>query len=595
MSAINALTEQHVYYNLPYNQGQNVLAYNGNVSAFEWKSKMAGEWNAEAYSYGYDDENRLVSAYSMSFDDSGNVSIGKHDTHYTYDVMGNFTGIIRKGINYDDEEEGYRDYVTLEYDGNQLVYVANDGFVDSSSDTQVSDCKYENVDEFKYDPNGNMTRNLNKGILKVTYNVLNLPECIYMTNNQYIYNVYDGDGNKLSSERGTCRYNIVVPEGGTILGSLDTLRVKSDLLSRDYPDMTYYDGDFIYKTELGDLSKPSLGGVDTYVVGNKYSCILVLDRINFDGGFIMPRKSKKQIYDYVRDYLGNIRFVETNNRIVETNNYYPFGGFYKDDKNVWSQRWKFGGKELLRMFDIYDFGGRWFDPTTCRFYSIDNFAEKYYRLSPYSFCKNNPIANIDPTGNFIIPCLLSDSNQRNIEKNYYKSLSKFVDAMVDFAKTDFGKKIISDFLPIGYTQYGVSGNGKYADCGLYLFEDNRDDNAKSLNGKLYYEKANETMNVVLYVDCRNMSQAQIIETIVHELTLHGYDFENKLDDYKNGKNSKCFNTTEEEEHDDLLNKTHKFGGDEYVKTWQQLEDINPSYNGAFEQRLNDLKINQKNR
>lgn len=83
-----------------------------------------------------------------------------------------------------------------------------------------------------------MTRNLNKGILKIKYNVLNLPEYIYMKNNQYQHNIYDGDGNKLSSEIHTCKYNITIPESGSIEGDLDTLSIKQNILSMDYPETT---------------------------------------------------------------------------------------------------------------------------------------------------------------------------------------------------------------------------------------------------------------------------------------------------------------------------------------------------------------------
>jgi hypothetical protein len=35
---------------------------------------------------------------------------------------------------------------------------------------------------------------------------------------------------------------------------------------------------------------------------------------------------------------------------------------------------------------------------TTRFLSVDPMAEKYYQLSPYAYCANNPIKNIDPNG-----------------------------------------------------------------------------------------------------------------------------------------------------------------------------------------------------
>lgn len=397
-SAINPLTEQHIYYNTLYHGGQNILAYNGNISVYEWKGCKNGKFETESYSYEYDAANRLRSAYSISQSGSEKALFGLHDTHYDYDLMGNITNITRKGINIDEEEYGYRDDASLEYDGNQLSHVVNKGYKDSSSDTQIADREYSNSAEYKYDANGNMTRNLNKGILKVVYNVLNLPEYIYMRDNEYLHNIYDGDGNKLSSERHTCKYNITVPESGSIQGNLDTLNVKLDLASRDFSETTYYVGNFIYKSKLVDLSKPRLEGISSYALGSQYAYKLMLSRINFDDGYVVPVQSKYQIYDYVKDYLGNIRFVVKNGYVVETNNYHPFGGFYNNDDNYVSQRWRFGNKELDRKVDIYSWGFRNYDPTVGSFLTVDPMCELNYKMSPYSFADNNPVNYTDLFG-----------------------------------------------------------------------------------------------------------------------------------------------------------------------------------------------------
>ena len=398
VSVVNSLTEQHLYYNTPYVNSQNTLSYNGNLSAYEWKGNIGGKWDASCYSYEYDEANRLISAHSISKRASEVTEIGQHDTHYDYDVMGNIIGVTRKGINYDNGVEGNRDDATLEYNGNQLIHISNIGYKDSSSDTQIADREYSNVEEIQYDANGNMTRNLNKGILKVAYNELNLPEYIYMDNNQYLHNTYDGDGNKLSTERGMCKYNITIPESGTVIGNLDTLNIKTDLLNADLPETTYYSGDFIYKSEKVDLSKPLLSNVSMYVMGNHYANKQVLSRINFEEGYIVPNKSKERIYDYVKDFLGNIRFVVSNGHVVEKNDYYPFGGFYDADNNSYYQKWKFGNKELDRMIDQYYWGFRVYDPTVGEFTTVDPMCELNYGMSPYSFANNNPVNYTDLFG-----------------------------------------------------------------------------------------------------------------------------------------------------------------------------------------------------
>ena len=46
----------------------------------------------------------------------------------------------------------------------------------------------------------------------------------------------------------------------------------------------------------------------------------------------------------------------------------------------------------------YDFTGRWQDPGISSFTSIDPLCEKYYSVSPYVYCLDNPINHIDPDG-----------------------------------------------------------------------------------------------------------------------------------------------------------------------------------------------------
>jgi len=60
----------------------------------------------------------------------------------------------------------------------------------------------------------------------------------------------------------------------------------------------------------------------------------------------------------------------------------------------------FGGKEFQDELgiDAYDFEARFYSPDGPRFWQIDPMAEKYYSISPYAYCANNPIRLNDPTG-----------------------------------------------------------------------------------------------------------------------------------------------------------------------------------------------------
>jgi len=86
------------------------------------------------------------------------------------------------------------------------------------------------------------------------------------------------------------------------------------------------------------------------------------------------------------------------NAIEQVNHYYAFGGLMGESTNGDVQRFKYNGKELDRLhgLDWYDYGARQMDGM--RFTTIDPLAEKYYGISPYVYCVDNPIKLIDRKG-----------------------------------------------------------------------------------------------------------------------------------------------------------------------------------------------------
>ena len=57
--------------------------------------------------------------------------------------------------------------------------------------------------EYAYDVNGNLTKDLNKGIADIQYNVLNLPSTVSFSDGSTITYTYGADGTKLR----TVQYN----------------------------------------------------------------------------------------------------------------------------------------------------------------------------------------------------------------------------------------------------------------------------------------------------------------------------------------------------------------------------------------------------
>ena len=102
---------------------------------------------------------------------------------------------------------------------------------------------------------------------------------------------------------------------------------------------------------------------------------------------------------YIQDHQGNNRVVFNQNGAIEqTNHYYPFGMTFGEGIDNSDNRYKYNDKELDRMhgLDWYDYGARM--QTGMNFTTMDPLAEKYYSISPYAYCANNPIRFVDPDG-----------------------------------------------------------------------------------------------------------------------------------------------------------------------------------------------------
>jgi RHS repeat-associated protein len=90
--------------------------------------------------------------------------------------------------------------------------------------------------------------------------------------------------------------------------------------------------------------------------------------------------------------------VKADGTVIQTNHYYPFGTAFAENTVAGQTAIKYNGKELDAMHGLswYDYSARHKDDW--RFTTVDPLAEKYYSISPYAYCGNNPLKYIDPTG-----------------------------------------------------------------------------------------------------------------------------------------------------------------------------------------------------
>lgn len=339
--------------------------YNGNISAVSWKT--GNDNRIRGYKFSYDNLNRLIAS---AYGEGNNLTQNKnrYGETFQYDKMGNVEAVTRYGLQ-DNNVYGKIDDLTYYYNGNQVIKVDDDisgpfyngafHFVDGVDATT----------EYAYDKNGNMTKDLNKGISSIQYNLLNLPSMITKGNGYMRYD-YNAIGEKLHYSR---EVDYDGNSGCTPSDGGGGCRYLSITEYTDYCCNVIYEGDDFFE----------------------FSTI----RVMTDEGYTTFNGSTPQYHFYLKDHLGNNRVVVNASGIVEqVNHYYPYGGLMGESTNGDIQRYKYNGKELDRMngLDWYYYGARHMDGI--RFTTIDPMAEKYYDISPYVYCKDNPVKYVDPDG-----------------------------------------------------------------------------------------------------------------------------------------------------------------------------------------------------
>lgn len=357
-----AFTERLYYNALRPASGDNARQWGGNISGMDWQG--TGTDTLHRYNYGYDGLSRLVQA---SY--GGPFGADTFSEEYAYDAHGNMTE--RR------DNDGGGD--SFQHDGNRLVRVGTlssgggssnnpgDPFGDPSVFNPPS--HYElNPRVLVYDVAGRLSYDNNRGVKVIRYNLLGLPSYVlsghqeHEQTNVLRYNAsygYSADGKKVRRKTWTYRDN----------GALPSVEHFTDYVR----NLVYQDN--------------------------------TLKTVLFEGGFIDATDGSRHFF--ITDHQGNIRVVtDASGTIEQTNDYTPFGGEFNEIATGVNPGLdhRFGGKEKdasLPSSPIYDFSARVYNTAYARFTTMDPLCEKYYAISPYAYCANNPINMVDPEGKSI--------------------------------------------------------------------------------------------------------------------------------------------------------------------------------------------------
>lgn len=450
---------------LKYESGSETPCYNGNISRMQWQNTYDNV--LRGYDFEYDGLNRLIaSAYAEGTDMSQNK-----DRYSEYIPQYSPNGSIERLQRYGKKNNGtfgLIDDLTYLYNGNQIQSISDKAgslLYDGSFD--FKDGASESTEYF-YNANGALTKDLNKGISKIEYDVLDNLSCITFNNGFKTKYVYDAGGSKLK----------------TIHEALTT-------------NTTDYIGDFIF--EDGKLSK-----------------------YQFEGGYCSFDSHLNPTYHYYeKDHLGSIRMVVNENGTIEqVNHYYPFGGVYGDlGYNSELQRNKYIGKEFDHTsgLDWYDHGARMYDAAKGSWDRVDFLCEKNTSSSIYGYCHNNPILFVDPDGNDDYfsnngNYLYSKNNTANIYVFQGKTPVKF--NKFDLRNTNnmkVGARVIGHYARLAGIKYNMNGGeGHVGISTLHTTDTEEGVLAQTLGKDIFIKMTNGKLNEEMY------NSNNLVSTLEHE-------------------------------------------------------------------------------
>ena len=363
------LTESHnkhfseylLYGDLPADTHPYATAcYNGNISV---QTVISAAGGYTLYNE-YDGQNRLTrSSRDPRFN---NIDL---EEVFTYDEVGNIV-LLRRHNGFH-----YIDILNFYYGnngGNQVRSITDSG----TNADQYNTIEYHNKNlqsdiRMRYDANGNLVYDADRNISAIHYNILNLPDTIQFTTGHQIVNMYDASGLKYKS--------IVY-----------TNIASANMQQYDFANYSF-ETDSLYCT-VTEYS----GNIETYTTRD--TAITVRHRVFNTIGY----NSDNIYYHYIKDHLGNICAVVNSmqDTAVQSTLYYASGvplarSFGRD-----VQPYLYNGKEFIEAHGLneYDSQARMYYAPIMRTITMDPLAEKYYHISPYAWCGNNPVNVIDPSG-----------------------------------------------------------------------------------------------------------------------------------------------------------------------------------------------------
>lgn len=338
-------------------------SYTGNIGNLMWRNQK--DTIDHNYCFYYDGEGRLDGAYYSAGEDWTEDMDRYNLKINSYDLNGNILSLQRNGRK-SDGSYGLIDDLTMSYVGNRLIRVvdAADPVVTNGS-MDFKDGSDTGVD-YTYNASGTLTSDLNKGISGIDYDINGNMSKVTFSNGNTTEYVYSQSGAKQRVIHGTVT---ALPFAEPGISTAEAASVSRDT--------TEYIGDFVFRNG-------------------------VLDRLLFRGGYMDIAGGVPRYHYFATDHLGSVRTVYGEDGVAEQLLTYDlFGGIIPElSTSMGMQPYGYNGKELdhTHGLDWYDYGARHYYSPIGRWTTMDPLCEKYYNVSPYVYCLNNPVRLVDYKG-----------------------------------------------------------------------------------------------------------------------------------------------------------------------------------------------------
>lgn len=374
--------------------GNRSYTYDANGNVLTMQVQNSGS-NVVGATYGYDGDNRVTSmtttvgpsstqlhSYSFTYDGDGNIHTTSTDGNtatYSYDANNQLTQVQDSGGTTSYSYDANYNRTSMTTSGGTTTYT-----YDSSADVELTQ-KMDpsgNVTTYQYDSNGNLKTETydpssSDQITTLTYDQSNRLTGVGLPNGTTVSYTYDANDNQTST---------TVTTGGS---SPTTTVVNNIYVGGKLTQQTDGNGNLLATFTYNTAGEPV-----SVQVGSDLSSA--------------PR------YYYVYNGRGDVvALTDASGNVAANYSYDPFGILLSSSENFpngWTNPLRYDGKDGVLFnaeTNLYWMSSRVYDPTLGRFLSRDLLgrAPLFFVTQPYTYAGNNPVTNVDPSGNLVMPML----------------------------------------------------------------------------------------------------------------------------------------------------------------------------------------------